>query len=254
MARLYKPLAHPAGALPVLLWLHGGGWTLGDLAGYDSLCRALANAAHCAVLSVDYRLAPENAFPAAVDDALHAWQWLQKEAEAFGLDAGCVAVGGDSGGGNLAAVLCHLLRDAGGMQPRLQLLVYPATDMLSERPSMLRYGEGYFLDRASIQWFQQNYLPSAADWRDWRASPIYAQSFDALPPALLITAEYDPLTDDGVAYVEKLAAAGVPVQHRDYAGMVHGFLSMGRILPAANEAIALAGDCLHKALAGMERS
>ncbi|MDQ8021615.1 MAG: alpha/beta hydrolase [Moraxellaceae bacterium] len=247
LARLYKPVGHEEAPLPALLWMHGGGWTLGDIAGYDSLCRRVANDAHCAVLSLDYRLAPENAFPAALDDALFAWRWLQKQAAGQGLDARRIAVGGDSAGGNLAAVLCHLLRDAGGVQPCLQWLVYPAIDMLSERRTHELYGEGHFLDRASIAWFQHNYLPSESDWRDWRASPIYAPRFDALPPALLMTAECDPLTDDGVTYLGKLAEAGVVTTHLDYPGMIHGFLTMGRILPAAGEALDAAALALRGA-------
>ncbi|MEC5399962.1 alpha/beta hydrolase [Uliginosibacterium sp. H1] len=244
LGRLYRPASHGDTPLPALLWMHGGGWTLGDVAGYDSLCRRIANDAGCIVLSLDYRLAPENAFPAALDDALFAWRWLQKQAGELGVDALRVAVGGDSAGGNLAAVLCHLLRDAGGQQPCLQWLVYPATDMLSERTSHALYGEGHFLDRASIAWFQHNYLPSESDWRDWRASPIYAPRFDGLPPALLMTAECDPLTDDGVAYLEKLTEAGVATTHLGYAGMIHGFLTMGRILPAAGEALDAAAAAL----------
>lgn len=247
-ARLYRP-ASAGDALPVLLWLHGGGWSLGDIAGYDVLCRMLAREGACAVLALDYRLAPENPFPAAVDDAWFALRWLARHAADHGLDAGRMAVGGDSAGGNLAAVLCHLARDAGAPALRLQLLVYPSTDQTSSRLSHETYGEGYFLDRASIAWFQRNYLPAEADHLDWRASPLLAPRFDALPPALVMTAECDPLTDDAYAYASHLQAAGVAVSYREYEGCIHGFFAMPRLLPAATAAIGDAGEALRAAFA-----
>jgi acetyl esterase len=250
-ARLYKPVDH-ADSLPVLLWLHGGGWTLGDLASYDTFCRGLCREAHCAVVALDYRLAPENRFPAALDDAWWALRWLMREATGIGLDATRVAIGGDSAGGNLAAVACHLWRnDRQGLERtnlRFQLLVYPTTDQTSQRASHQQYGEGHFLDRASISWFQSNYLPSAADYADWRASPLLAPDFSGLPPALIVSAECDPLTDDARAYAEKLAAAGGEVRYSEYAGMIHGFATMGRILPDAGRAITEMASALRDAL------
>lgn len=247
LGRLYRPL-HPASeALPVLLWMHGGGWTLGDIAGYDALCRQLANAAGCAVLSLDYRLAPENPFPAAVEDAWLALRWLAREARQLGLDDTRIAVGGDSAGGNLTAVICHIARDAGAPAVRLQLMVYPSTDLTSEHGSHAEYGEGYFLDEASIAWFLRNYLPAEADRLDWRASPLLAPRFDGLPPACIITAECDPTIDDARAYADRLLAAGVPVHYREYAGTIHGFFTMTKLLPAAGEAIAEAADALREA-------
>ncbi len=238
-ARLYTPLEAMA-PLPVLLWLHGGGWTLGDLAGYDVLCRQFCAQAGCAVLALDYRLAPENQFPAALDDACYALAYLQREAAVLGLDAQRIAIGGDSAGGNLAAVASLLARErvqAGQAAAlRLQVLVYPTTDQTSTRASHERYAEGYFLDRASIEWFQRNYLPAEADHYDWRASPLLAPDLRAAPPALVLCAEHDPLTDDARAYAEALQAAGVPTQYSEYAGMIHGFLTMDRILPDAARA------------------
>lgn len=234
-ARLYRPpgVEQP----PVLLWLHGGGWTLGDLAAYDVLCQKLAHGAGCAVLSLDYRLAPEHPFPAAVDDVWFALRWLVKQGRALGLDVTRLAVGGDSAGGNLAAVLAHFARDAGGPALCLQLLVYPATDQDSTRLSHETYGEGYFLDRASIAWFHRNYLPAEADRLDWRASPLRAPRFEGLAPALIITAECDPLTDDACAYASRLREAEVAVEYSEYEGCIHGFFSMPRLLPAAQRAI-----------------
>jgi acetyl esterase len=252
-ARLYKPQDEPD-SLPALLWLHGGGWTLGDLPSYDTLCRSLCAEAGCAVLALDYRLAPENRFPAAVEDASWALRWLFRKAPALGIDRDRLAIGGDSAGGNLAAVACHALRDAlkdsSNEEPtlRFQLLVYPATDQTSTRASHDAYGEGHFLDRASIEWFQHQYLPAEQDALDWRASPLLAGDFAGLPPALVLTAECDPLVDDGRAYAGKLAAAGVPVHYSEYPGMIHGFLAMGRILPDAGKAISEIAAALRSAL------
>jgi acetyl esterase len=255
-ARLYKPAGAAAVSLPVLLWLHGGGWTLGDLASYDTFCRGLCSEAHCAVLPLDYRLAPENRFPAAVEDTLWALRWLAREATKMGLDVNRVAIGGDSAGGNLAAVACHFLRDgyvdAKSINPRLQLLVYPCTDQTSQRASHAKYGEGYFLDTASMSWFQHNYLPAESDRCDWRASPLLASNFANLPSALIMTAECDPLTDDARAYAEKLTGAGVAVRYSEYAGMIHGFVTMGRILPDAARAIEEMSSALRAAFDGAE--
>jgi acetyl esterase len=250
-ARLYKPASRAAELLPVLLWLHGGGWTLGDLAGYDTFCRGLCGQAQCAVLALDYRLAPENQFPAAVEDTLWALCWLAREGGAMGLDVQRMAIGGDSAGGNLAAVACHFLRDGYddvNVMPCLQLLVYPSTDQTSQRASHAKYGEGYFLDTASMSWFQHNYLPAEPDYRDWRASPLLASNFSGLPPALIMTAECDPLVDDARAYASKLGDAGVAVRYSEYAGMIHGFVTMGSILPDASRAIDEMAAALRDAL------
>lgn len=250
LARLYRPLTTGAAeapeALPVLLWLHGGGWMLGDLASYDSLCRALANAAQCAVLAVDYRLAPEHPFPAGLDDAWWALRWLRSATHSMGLDADRIAIGGDSAGGNLAAVLAYFARDA-ELPLCLQYLAYPAMDQLSESASMRLYGERHFLDRASLRWFRQNYLSNEADALDWRASPLLAPDCYGLAPALIQTAECDPLTDDAAAYAQRLLAFDGALNYRQYAGMVHGFLTMGKLFPQARQAIDEAAAALRLA-------
>ena len=233
--------------LPLLVWYHGGGWTVGDLASYDVLCRELANLARCAVVSVDYRLAPEHRFPAAVEDADHALQWCIAHADDLAIDAARVAVGGDSAGGNLAAVACLLARERGGVQPCYQLLIYPATDQRGLRQSHTLYAEGYLLTQASIRRFQHCYLASEAQRTDWRASPLLAPSLSGLPPALVLTAEYDPLVDDGLAYAERMRESGVDVTYSCYAGMIHGFYSLGKFFDDANRAVAESAAALRRA-------
>lgn len=247
-ARLYRAAGSTATTkLPLLVFFHGGGWTVGDLDSYDPLCRTLANEARCAVLSIDYRLAPEHPFPAAVDDAYTATVWASEHARALGVDAARIAVGGDSAGGNLAAVTAILARDRGIPALMFQLLVYPATDQGSERPSWQQFGRGYLLDLESIRYFQNKYLRHARDYDDWRASPLLRHDLKGLPPALMITAGFDPLVDDCVAYAQHLRASGVEVQYRCYDGMVHGFLTLGKMFPAAVEATRLAADALARA-------
>jgi acetyl esterase len=247
-ARFYRPLGSPArSTLPLLVFFHGGGWTVGDLDSYDPLCRTLANEAQCGVLSVDYRLAPEHPFPAAVDDAYAATAWASEHARALGVDGARIAVGGDSAGGNLAAVTTILARDRGAPALVFQLLVYPATDQGSERPSWKQFGRGYLLDLESIRYFQKKYLSHARDYHDWRASPLLRSDLAGLPPALVITAGFDPLLDDCVAYSQRLRAAGVEVEYRCFDGMVHGFLTLGKMFAAAGEASNLAARALTKA-------
>jgi len=220
-ARIYRP---GDGTLPGLVWFHGGGWVLGSLESTDPLCRSLAAQAGCLVISVDYRLAPEHRFPAAVEDAYAATRWVAEHGPELGLDPTRLAVGGDSAGGNLAAVVALQAREAG---PRLsyQLLVYPATDLRGWYPS---YEEnwGYFLTERDMRWFEGNYLNADSEKDDPRVSPLHASSHVGLPPALIVTAEYDPLRDQGEAYGEKLRADGVPVEVRRYQGMIHAFLGM----------------------------
>lgn len=237
-ARLYRPAgALPGLALPAILWLHGGGWTLGDLDAYDPWCRALANACGCAVLALDYRLAPEHPFPAGVDDAWFALRWLAREASALHLDPARLTVAGDSAGGTLAAVLCLLARDAGGPAIAQQILIYPATDLVSEFESARRYGAGHFLERETMLWFQHNYFARVIEKHDWRASPALAASHAGLPPALLISAECDPLADDAAAYAAKLLAAGGAARHLQFEGMVHGFATMFKLFAEARRAL-----------------
>ncbi|HEX4927282.1 MAG TPA: alpha/beta hydrolase [Burkholderiales bacterium] len=243
--RAYRPVAEEK--LPALVYFHGGGWTIGDLDTHDVVCRQLALGARCAVFSVDYRLGPEHPFPAAVDDCIAATRFVQGDAAALGIDARRVAVGGDSAGGNLAAVVALQARDAGAPPLAFQLLVYPATDQRFGTDSHARNGRGYLLEREGMEFFRRCYLPDAKDYTDWRASPLLATSHAGLPPALVITAGYDPLRDEGKAYAERLQAAGVEVTYRDYADMVHGFLLFGGVLDTANVAVAECCAALRRA-------
>lgn len=239
--RAYRPAGTAAGeVLPALVFFHGGGWVIGDLDTHDVVCRQIANAARCAVFSVEYRLAPEAPFPAAVDDCVAATAYVMEQASALAVDARRVAVGGDSAGGNLATVVALVARDSGGPAPCFQLLVYPATDQRSGHPSHERNAEGYLLTRQAMIYFRGHYLPREVDWLDWRASPLLASSLAGLPPAYVITAGYDPLVDEGRAYAERLVRDGVKTEYHDYPDMVHGFLLMGGVLDTANAAVA---DC-----------
>jgi acetyl esterase len=233
--------------LPALIYLHGGGWTIGDPDTHDVVCRTLANGARCAVFSVDYRLAPEHKFPAAVDDALAAMRWIASEAARLDIDAARVAIGGDSAGGNLATVAALALRDAGGPPLVFQLLIYPATDFHCRFPSHRENAEGYLLTAKSIAYFAANYLNGAHEYDDWRASPLYASSLAGLPPALVLTAGCDPLRDEGKAYADRLRDAGVPVEYLNFEGQIHGFIMMGRVIDEANRAVDRCAQALRKA-------
>jgi len=253
--RLYRALGAVADErLPVLVYFHGGGWTIGDLDTHDIVCREFANLARCAVASVDYRLAPEHKFPAAVEDAIAATHWIGRMAETLGLDPGRVAVGGDSAGGNLATVVALTLRDAGGPPLAMQVLIYPAVDMTVDRESHLKFAEGYMLTRESIQWFVSNYLRGAEDASDWRASPLRANDLAGVAPAYVITAGFDPLLDEGKAYADRLHEAGVPVTYECFEGMIHGFVTMGGVIAAAHHAIYRAATGLKQAFARAQRS
>ena len=224
--RVYEPAGAGAGAL---VWLHGGGWAIGSLASHDPLCRALAARSGCRVVAVDYRLAPEHPHPAGLEDAWTATKWGVRE-------LGPVAVGGDSAGGHLAAVVALRARDR-GVPLRLQVLVVPVTDYSFETASHAEHGTGYGLERTTIEWFWGLYLPDRADAADPEVSPLRAPDVSAAAPALVVTAEYDPLRDEGEAYAAKLRDAGVDVEHRRAAGMLHGFLRMPGVIEAANDAI-----------------
>jgi acetyl esterase len=204
---------------------------IGDLDTHDVLCRQLANGARCAVYSVDYRMGPEHPFPAALEDCLAATAFVAERHQR-------VAVGGDSAGGNLAAVVALLARDAGAPAIAFQLLIYPATDQRLQHASIQRNGEGYLLTKKSMDYFQAQYLPRKEDLVDWRASPLLAKSLAGLPPAYVITAGYDPLVDEGRAYAERMASEGVEVAYREYSDMVHGFILFGGVLDTANAAVA----------------
>jgi len=235
--RYYRPQGARADEqLPALVYFHGGGWVIGDLDTHDVLCRQLANGARCAVYSADYRMGPEHVFPAAVEDCVAATQFVAAR-------HALIAVGGDSAGGNLAAVVALHARDHGGPPIAYQLLVYPATDQRLQHPSIRRNGEGYLLTKKGMDYFQAQYLPRKEDLVDWRASPLLAKSLAGLPPAYLITAGYDPLLDEGRAYAERMAKEGVEVAYREYPDMVHGFILFGGVLDTANAAVA---ECCEK--------
>jgi len=252
--RLYRPLGARADErLPALVYFHGGGWTFGDLDTHDVVCRELANLARCAVASVDYRLAPEHKFPAAVEDAVAATRWVAREAEALALDPARIAVGGDSAGGNLAAVVALAARDEGGPKLATQVLIYPATDMAADTPSHVEFADGYVLTRDAILWSRGNYLRLPDDVADWRASPLRARDHSRLPPAYVITCGFDPLRDEGRAYADRLRAAGVPVTYECFEGMVHGFVTMGGVIAAAHHALYRCAQGLRQAFAQAAR-
>jgi acetyl esterase len=220
--RFYVPAGRAP--FPVLVFFHGGGWVVGSLETTDFYCRAVTNAAGCVVASVNYRHGPEHRFPAAADDAYVSMKWIAENAAKLGIDPARLAVGGSSAGGNLAAVAAVMARDAGGPAIRAQVLSVPVMDFNFETKSYREHADGYGLTRGAMQWFWNHYLGSPADGTHPRASPLREKNLRDLPPAFISTAEYDPLRDEGAAYAKRLAQAGVPVEHRDYAGMVHMFL------------------------------
>jgi len=242
-ARLYAPAA---GQLPVLLYFHGGGFTIGSIATHDILCRELARRAGCAVVSLGYRLAPEHRFPKAVNDAWDALAWLAREAGALGLDGKRLAVGGDSAGGTLATVCAILARDA-GLPIALQLLFYPGCAAWQETPSHARYHEGLVLEQAHIEYFFGNYI-DPEQREDWRFAPLNADDVEGVAPAWFGLAECDPLVDDGLLYADKLRAQGVAVDLEIYRGVTHEFIKMGRALPEARQAHADAAAALKRSM------
>ncbi|MFC5499666.1 alpha/beta hydrolase [Caenimonas terrae] len=248
--RLYRPLGSKADqVLPVLVYFHGGGWTIGDLDSHDTLCRELANGSGCALVAVDYRMGPEHRFPAAVDDAFAATRWVSANAAALGLDAQRLAVGGDSAGGNLAAVVAIAARDAGDLPVAFQLLIYPATDMRRGAPSHTSNGEGYLLTRDTIAYFHDHYIDDARHDLDWRASPLLHSDLSGLPPAFVLTAGYDPLRDEGLQYAQALTVAGNRAALVCFERQIHGFITMGKVLDEANVAVSLCASQLRQALA-----
>lgn len=242
-ARLYAPSDE---ALPVLLFFHGGGFTVGSVATHDILCRQLSLLAGIAVLSLDYRLAPAHKFPTAANDAWDALQWLAANAAAQGLDASRIAVGGDSAGGTLAAMCAVLARDA-RLPLALQLLIYPGCAAHQDTPSHKTFAEGFVLSEADITWFFSQYVRGPADRDDWRFAPLHAPDVDGVAPAWIGLAECDPLVDEGVMYADKLRMAGVPVDLEIYRGVTHEFIKMGRIIPEARRAHADAAAALRGA-------
>ncbi len=246
--RVYKPVKS-ASRLPVLVTFHGGGWCIGSVNSHDGTARRLALAAGCAVVSVDYRLAPEHKFPVPFDDCYAATKWVAEHGPDLGVDASRLAVGGDSSGGNLAAAVALKARDAGGPKLALQLLIYPALDRNLDTTSYKQNAQGYLLTRETMSANWALYLRNDADAKSPYACPVQASDLHGLPPALIITAEYDPLRDDGDMYARKLRAAGVPVTYSCYDGMIHAFFSYSDILDEAKQALAQAGSALKSLLA-----
>ncbi len=246
--RLYRGLGtSEAAALPALLFLHGGGWVIGDLDSHDGVCRRLANLAACRVIAVDYRLAPEHRFPAAVDDAAAALAWVAGNAAALGVDPARIAVGGDSAGGNLAAVLAIMGRDGAAPAVMFQLLLYPAVDLSMTSGSYSRVTEGVPLTAATMRYFADHYAPDANQRLDWRASPLRAERLAGTPAALVLTVAHDPLADEGRAYADRLEAEGVRVAALHLADQIHGMLTMGRVIAAADQVLQYAAAALRDA-------
>ncbi len=247
--RLYRPEAAATGALlPALVFAHGGGWVFGNLESHDVLCARFALDAGIAVCAVDYRLAPEARFPGAFDDVVAALQWVQVNGASVGIDAARLAIGGDSAGGNLAASAAIWARDHGGPRLRLQLLAYPVTDAVARTDSYRRFYDGFGLNAETMEWFLDHYTPAKASRGDWRVSPLRAASLAGLPPALVITAGYDPLRDEGRAYAWRLQQEGTMADLVELGGMLHGFLSAPMLLHGARRGAAICAAALREAL------
>lgn len=246
-ARLYR--AADVGA-PLVVWYHGGGWVVADLDSHDAICRYVCDRANVNVLAVDYRRAPEDPFPAAVDDAVTAFRWAVAHAEELGADQGAVAVAGDSAGGNLSAVVSLVTSQDGGPAPAFQLLFYPVTDVSTKHPSYRLFPEGYFLTEAEMDWYTGHYLADPADARDPRVSPLLAPDLTGLPPAYVATAGFDVLRDEGEAYAARLRDAGVPTVLRRHSGLVHGFVNAALVMAPARAAVDEALAAMKWQLAG----
>jgi acetyl esterase len=249
--RMYRPLtayAPTAHLMPVLVFFHGGGWVIGDLDTHDTLCRELANGSGCAVIAADYRLAPENPFPAGFDDCVSTTEWVRHNALALGLDATRIAVGGDSAGGNLAAAVAIAQRDV-GTPLAFQLLIYPVTDQQGGTPSHVRNGQGYLLTNDTMNYYRDHYIGDANNYLDWRASPIVRPDLTDLPPAFVLTAGYDPLRDEGLYYAQRLSDSGCATSYVCFDRQIHGFILMGKVLDEANTAVAFCAEALRRGLA-----
>ena len=248
--RIYRPLGSTAAAtLPVLVYYHGGGWVIGDLDTHDTLCRELANSADACVVAVDYRMGPEHRFPCAINDCIAATNWVSREAGALNIDTARIAIGGDSAGGNLAAAVAIAARDQGDLPIVHQLLIYPATDQRRGAPSHTTNGQGYMLTADTMNYFHDHYIDDTAHDLDWRASPLLRQDLTRLPPALVITAGFDPLRDEGLMYANRLSEAGNAATYICFERQIHGFITMGRVLDEANTAVALCAAELRRAFA-----
>jgi acetyl esterase len=244
--RLYTPVAAGSEPLPALIYFHGGSFRVGDLESHEPVCRFLACEALCRVIAVDYRLAPENAFPAAVEDAIAATAWVEANASQLGIDPNRIAVGGDSAGGNLAAVVAQQTKKTGEPHIAFQLLLFPVTQLGSPFPSMSQFAAGYMLERDALEYCYERYAPREL-WSDARLSPLLAQDFAELPAAYVMLADCDPLHDEGLAYANKLRAAGVPVSVADHSGLIHCFTNFQGVLPQARDALAAASKALRAA-------
>jgi acetyl esterase len=248
-ARLYRGMTTTDhGILPALIFFHGGGWVIGNLDTHDGPCRWLANSGKCAVISVDYRLAPEHKFPAGVEDAIAATAFISELAERFGIDRAHLAVGGDSAGGNLAAVVAINARDDGGPALQFQLLIYPSVNFGGNYPSYRQHTAGLPLTARTVDWFSGHYLRGTGDYAEYRASPLRASSHSGLPPAYVLTVGYDPILSEGEEYVRALQSAGVPVVQRHLPDQLHGFMTMGKFIAAAEIETKAAGIALGRAL------
>ncbi len=233
--RIYTPARN--GPFPILVFFHGGGWVIGDLDSHDALCRSLSNQVGCMVVSVDYRLAPEHKFPAAPEDCYAATSWVAEHAAQLNGDASRIAVGGDSAGGNLAAIIPQMAKERGGPPLVFQFLIYPATDMRMKTPSVEENAEGYGLTKQDMIWFTNHYLNNEEDKANPLASPLLTSDLSGLPPALVITAEFDPLRDEGEQYAQRLKEVGVPVTASRYNGMIHGFVSLASFLDQGKQGV-----------------
>ena len=247
--RLYRPVGTAAGTeLPALVYFHGGGFVIGDLDTHDTLCRELSNGAGCAVISVDYRLAPEFRFPCSVDDCLAATYWVYRNAKALNLDSARLAIGGDSAGGNLAAVIAILARDAGDLPISFQLLIYPCTDSRCVTESYKTNGQGFMLTRDTMDYFIGHYLTSADEKVEMRASPLLHPDLSKLPPAFTLTAGYDPLRDEGLQYAQRLTEAGCDSTYVCFQRQIHGFVLMGKVINEAHTAVSMCAGELKRRL------
>ena len=246
--RLYRPAPETSGTLPVLVYFHGGGWVIGDLDTHDALCRALANGSGCAVVSVDYRMGPEHRFPAAVDDCLAATYWVRRNAAALNVNPDKLAVGGDSAGGNLAAVIALAARNAGDLPVAYQLLIYPATVQRRVTRSGAVNGQGLLLTVDSMRYFHDHYIDDDRHDHDWRAAPLLCDDLGRLPPALVLTAGFDPLRDEGIEYAHRLTQAGNRATLISFERQIHGFITMGKVIDEAEEAVAMCAAALKRAL------
>ncbi|GCE47270.1 acetyl esterase [Thermosporothrix hazakensis] len=233
--RIYTPADEEG--LPALIYLHGGGWVIGSLETHDQVCRSLANLAHCVVIAVDYRLAPEHPFPAALEDCYAAAVWVVEHAETLHIDSKRLAIGGDSAGGNLAAAVTLMAREMGAPHFVFQVLIYPVTDHPESGSASYREFEvGYSLTKHDMLWYCEQYLPDPSQWQNPYVVPLHAPDLSGLPPALVLTAGYDPVRDDGKRYADRLQEAGVPVQYRCYEGMIHSFFRMFTVFDKTMEA------------------